>query len=54
MTRYLTFEDILRQVERLGFVVRDPGLLASAIGRPATSTPADPRSASADLAASPE
>lgn len=37
MTRYLTFEDILRQVDRLGFVVRDPGLLASAIGRPATS-----------------
>lgn len=37
MTRYLTFEDILRQVERLDFVVRDPGLLASASARPAAS-----------------
>lgn len=37
MTRYLTFEDVLRQVERAGFVVRDPGLLASAVARPATS-----------------
>lgn len=37
MTRYLTFDDILRQVERLGFVVRDPGLLAAAVARPATS-----------------
>ena len=37
MTRYLTFEDILRQVERAGFVVRDPGLLASAVARPRTT-----------------
>lgn len=37
MTRYLTFEDILRQVDRAGFVVRDPGLLASALARPETS-----------------
>ncbi|WP_375482446.1 type II toxin-antitoxin system death-on-curing family toxin [uncultured Jatrophihabitans sp.] len=37
MTRYLSFEDILRQVDRVGFVVRDPGLLASAIARPETS-----------------
>lgn len=37
MTRYLTFDDILRQVERAGFVVRDPGLLASAVARPGTT-----------------
>ena len=37
MTRYLTFEDILRQIGRVGFVVHDPGLLASAIVRPGTS-----------------
>lgn len=37
MTRYLTFEDILRQVDRAGFVVRDPGLLASAVARPDTT-----------------
>lgn len=37
MTRYLTLEDILRQVDRAGFVVRDAGLLASAIARPGAS-----------------
>ncbi len=37
MTRYLTFEDILRQVDRAGFVVRDSGLLASAVARPGAS-----------------
>lgn len=37
MTGYLTFDDILRQVERAGFVVRDPGLLASAVARPGTT-----------------
>lgn len=37
MTRYLTFDDILRQVERAGFVVRDPGLLASAVARAETT-----------------
>lgn len=37
MTRYLTFDDILRQVDRSGFVVRDPGLLASAVARPGTT-----------------
>lgn len=37
MTRHLTFEDILRQVDRAGFVVRDPGLLASAVARPDTT-----------------
>ena len=37
MTRYLTFEDVLRQVERAGWIVRDAGLLASAVARPSTS-----------------
>lgn len=37
MTRYLTSDDILRQVDRAGFVVRDPGLLASAVARPETT-----------------
>jgi death on curing protein len=37
VTRYLTLEDVLRQVERAGWVVRDAGLLASAVARPAAS-----------------
>lgn len=37
MTRYLTFEDVLRQVQRVGWGVRDAGLLASAVARPSTS-----------------
>ena len=37
MTAFLSFEDIVRQVERAGFVVRDAGLLASAIARPQAS-----------------
>ena len=37
MTRYLTLDDVLRQVERSGWVVRDAGLLASAVARPAAS-----------------
>jgi death-on-curing protein len=37
VVRYLTFEDVLRQVERAGWVVRDAGLLASAVARPSTS-----------------
>ncbi len=34
MTRYLELEDVLRQVNRLGFDVRDVGLLESALARP--------------------
>jgi death-on-curing protein len=34
VARYLQLEDVLRQVERLGFVVRDAGLLAGALARP--------------------
>jgi death on curing protein len=37
VTRHLTFKDVLRQVDRAGFVVRDPGLLASAVARPETT-----------------
>jgi death-on-curing protein len=37
MTEYLTLEDGLQIVERFGFHVRDAGLLASALARPAAS-----------------
>ena len=37
MTEYLTLPDGLQIVERLGFHVRDAGLLASALARPAAS-----------------
>lgn len=37
MTEYLTLEDGLLIVGRLGFHVRDSGLLASALARPAAS-----------------
>jgi death-on-curing protein len=35
--RYLQLEDVLHQVERLGFVLRDAGLLAAALARPQAS-----------------
>ena len=37
MTRYLRFADALQVVTRYGFHIRDAGLLASALARPATS-----------------
>lgn len=37
MTRYLELRDALQAVERLGFHVRDAGLLSSALARPATT-----------------
>lgn len=37
MTEYLTLEDGMLIVDRLGFHVRDAGLLASALARPAAS-----------------
>jgi len=37
VTRYLSLEDVLRQVERSGWVIRDAGLLASAVARPAAT-----------------
>lgn len=36
-THYLELEDLTRQIERQGFIVRDLGLLASAIARPKAS-----------------
>jgi death-on-curing protein len=37
VTRYLTVEDAVRQAARHGFVMRDVGLFAAAIQRPAQS-----------------
>lgn len=37
MTRYLEVEALLPQLQRIGLVVRDPGLLASAIARAESS-----------------
>ena len=41
MVRYLQSEDVLRQVDRLGFVLRDAGLLAAALARPQASVVAE-------------
>ena len=37
MTTYLNIEDALQVVDRYGFHIRDVGLLASALARPATT-----------------
>jgi death on curing protein len=37
MTELLTFNDALAVVDELGFVIRDVGLLSSALGRPGTT-----------------
>ncbi|MFI2565496.1 type II toxin-antitoxin system death-on-curing family toxin [Paenarthrobacter sp. NPDC018779] len=37
MTEYLDIEDALQVIDRYGFHIRDVGLLASALARPATS-----------------
>ena len=37
MTRYVTVADVEQTISRLGFHVRDAGLLASALARPATT-----------------
>ncbi|MCF3141620.1 MULTISPECIES: Fic family protein [unclassified Paenarthrobacter] len=37
MTTYLDIEDALQVVDRYGFHIRDVGLLASALARPATT-----------------
>ena len=37
MTQYLELDDALQAVTRLGFHLRDAGLLASALARPATT-----------------
>lgn len=37
MTRYLTLESFVKETARIGFVVKDLGLLDSALARPRTS-----------------
>lgn len=37
MTQYLDLESVIAQVQRLGFFVKDPGLLDSALARPRTT-----------------
>lgn len=37
MTDLLTFEDALAVLDEMGLVISDPGLLASAVGRPAST-----------------
>ena len=37
MTQYLDLESVIAQVQRLGFFVKDPGLLNSALARPRTT-----------------
>lgn len=51
MTAYLDLEDALHIVARLGFHVRDPGLLESALARPATSVYGMPAYPSLELKA---
>lgn len=49
MTRYLDLEVFVRQCERQGFVVRDLGLVQSALLRPETSLFGEPAYPSIDL-----
>lgn len=37
MTRYLTLDDAVQAIDRMGLHVRDAGLLSSALARPASS-----------------
>lgn len=49
MIRYVTFEVFVRQIEKRGFVVRDLGLVQSAIARPETSLFGEPAYLTLDL-----
>lgn len=49
MTRYLDLEVFVKQCERQGFVVRDLGLVQSALSRPETSLFGEPAYPSIDL-----
>ena len=49
MTRYLDLEVFVKQCERQGFVVRDLGLVQSALARPETSLFGDPAYLTIDL-----
>jgi death-on-curing protein len=47
--RYLSFEVYVRQIEKRGFVVRDLGLVQSALARPETSLFGEPAYPTIDL-----
>jgi death-on-curing protein len=49
MIRYLSFEVYVRQIEKRGFVVRDLGLIQSALARPETSLFGEPAYPTIDL-----
>ena len=51
MIRYLSFEIFVKQIEKRGFVVRDLGLVQSALARPETSLFGDPAYPSLELKA---
>ena len=49
MIRYISFEVFIRQIEKRGFVVRDLGLVQSALARPETSLFGEPAYPTIDL-----
>jgi death-on-curing protein len=49
MIRYISFEVFVRQIERRGFVVRDLGLIQSALARSETSLFGEPSYPTIDL-----
>lgn len=49
MTRYISFEVFVRQIEKRGFVVRDLGLIQSALARPETTLFGEPAYPTIDL-----
>ena len=49
MIRYISFEVFVRQMEKRGFVVRDLGLVQSALARPETSLFGEPAYPTIDL-----
>lgn len=51
MIRYISFEIYVKQIEKRGFVVRDLGLVQSALARPETSLFGDPAYPSLELKA---
>ena len=51
MTRYLTLESFVKETARIGFVVKDLGLLDSALARPRTSLFGEDASPSLELKA---
>ena len=49
MIRYISFEVFVRQIEKRGFVVRDLGLIQSALARPETTLFGEPAYPTIDL-----